>query len=255
MTNLLKNKRALILGVASNKSIAYGIAKQLHHHGAEIGLTYLNDRFKDRIETMAKEEFSHAFTYPCDVSQDTQIDELFDAIKNHWGQFDVLVHAIAFAPRELLDGDFLDPLTREGFHVAHEVSSYSLAALAQRARPLLNNGSIITLSYIGSQRAIPNYNIMGVAKASLEANVRYLARALGPENHTVNAISAGPIRTLSASGIKGFKGKLDHDEQTNPMRRLTTIEDVGNTAVFLASDLSRAVTGEVLYVDNGTHIL
>lgn len=253
--NLLENKKALILGVASEKSIAYGIAKELHAHGAELGLTYLNDRFKSRIEDMAKNQFNANFTHPCDVTNDEEIDNLFSAVQKHWGTFDILVHAIAHAPRELLDGDFLNPLTRKGFLDAHDISSYSFAAVTQKARPLLTNGSVITLSYIGSQRTIPNYNIMGVAKASLEANVRYLANTLGPENHTVNAISAGPIRTLSASGIKGFKSMLEYDQQTNPMRRLTTIEDVGKTAVFLSSDLSRAVTGEVIYVDNGAHLL
>lgn len=252
---LLDGKKALILGVASDKSIAYGIAKQFNLHGAEIGLTYLNDRFKSRIEDMAKNQFNASFTFPCDVSSDDEIDRLFDAVSNQWGKFDILVHAIAHAPRELLNGDYLEPLTRKGFLDAHDISSFSFAAVTQKARPLLVNGSVMCLSYIGSQRTIQNYNIMGVAKASLEANVRYLANTLGPENHIVNAISAGPIRTLSASGIKGFKSMLEYDEQTNPMRRLTTIEDVGNTAVFLGSDLSRAVTGETLYVDNGAHIL
>ena len=252
---LLQNKKALILGIASEKSIAYGIAKQLHAHGAELGLTYLNDRFKSRVEDMANNQFNASFTHACDVTNDEEIENLFNAVSEQWGEFDILVHAIAHAPRELLNGDYLEPLTRKGFLDAHDISSYSFAAVTQKARPLLKNGSVMTLSYIGSQRTIPNYNIMGVAKASLEANVRYLATSLGPENHTVNAISAGPIRTLSASGIRGFKSMLEYDEQTNPMRRLTTIEDVGNTAVFLASDLSRAVTGEVIYVDNGAHIL
>ena len=252
---LLQGKKALVLGIASEKSIAYGIAKQLHNHGAELGLTYLNERFKSRIENMATNQFNNAFTFPCDVTSDTEINNLFEAVEAHWGQFDILVHAIAHASRELLDGDYLNPLTRKGFLDAHDVSSYSFTAITQKARPLLKDGSVMALSYIGSQRTIPNYNVMGVAKASLEANGRYLANTLGPENHTVNAISAGPIRTLSASGIKGFKSMLEYDEKTNPMRRLTTIEDVGNAAVFLSSNLSRAITGEVIYVDNGAHIL
>lgn len=252
--NILKGKKALILGVASEKSIAYGIANQLHAQGAELAFSFLNDRFKSRVENIAA-KFNSNLVHPCDVSSDQAIDNLMSWIEGEWQEFDILVHAIAFASKELLDGDYLRPMSRDGFLNAHDISSYSLTALCQKARPILRNGSIITLSYLGSERTIPNYNVMGVAKASLEANVRYLAYTLGPEGHRVNAISAGPIRTLSASGIKGFKSMLEHDENTNPMRRLTTIDDVGNSAVFLGSELSRAITGEVIYVDNGAHLL
>ncbi len=250
----LKNKKALIFGVASQKSIAYGIAKQLHQHGVNLAFTYVSDRFEKRIQDIAA-SFDSELTHPCDVSDPKQITDTFKWIGSKWDHVDIIVHAIAFAPTELLHGDYLANLDQKGFSLAHEISSYSLSAICKEGRPLLSNASIITLSYIGAQQAIPNYNIMGVAKASLEANVRYIAACIGPEGHRVNAISAGPIRTLSASAIKNFKAKLDHDIQSNPMRRNVSIEDVGNTACFLASDYSKAITGEVIYVDNGTHIL
>lgn len=254
MNDILKGKKALILGLASDKSIAYGIADQFHRQGAELALTYANDRFKPRVEKFA-DEFGATITHPCDVTSDDEINALFEHIQTQWDHVDIIVHAVAFAERALLEGSYISNLNRAGFSQAHDVSSYSLAAVVKAATPLLKNSSIMTLSYIGAHRAVPNYNVMGVAKASLEANVRYLAYALGPEGHRVNAISAGPIKTLSASGIKGFKDMLAIEVERNPMRRLTTIDDVGHTAVFLGSDMANAITGEVIYVDQGAHIL
>ena len=254
MNDILKGKKALIFGLASDKSIAYGIAEQFHQQGAELALTYANERFKPRVQKFA-EQFGATMTHPCDVTSDDEINALFKHIAGQWDHIDIIVHAVAFAERSLLEGSYITNLNREGFNEAHDVSSYSLAAIVKAANPLLNNSSIMTLSYIGANRAIPNYNVMGVAKASLEANVRYLAYALGPEGHRVNAISAGPIKTLSASGIKGFKDMLAMETERNPMRRLTTIKDVGHTAVFLGSDMANAITGEVIYVDQGAHIL
>lgn len=254
MNDILKGKKALIFGLASDKSIAYGIAEQFHQQGAELALTYANERFKPRVQKFA-EQFGATITHPCDVTSDDEINALFKHIAGQWDHIDIIVHAVAFAERSLLEGSYITNLNREGFNEAHDVSSYSLAAIVKAANPLLNNSSIMTLSYIGANRAIPNYNVMGVAKASLEANVRYLAYALGPEGHRVNAISAGPIKTLSASGIKGFKDMLAMETERNPMRRLTTIKDVGHTAVFLGSDMANAITGEVIYVDQGAHIL
>lgn len=252
--NILENKKALIIGVASNRSIAYGIAKQMHLFGAQLAFSYIGDRFKPRLTAIAQ-EFHSDLTYPCDVSNDDEIKNMIQWISNEWNTIDIIVHATAFAPTEMLGGDYLEHMNQDGFKIAHDISSYSLAAICKYARPHLNNSSILTLSYIGSQQAIPSYNVMGVAKASLESNVRYLAACLGPEGHRVNAISAGPIKTLSASAIKGFKEKLIHDANTNPLRRNTTQEDVGNTAAFLCSSLSSGITGEVIYVDNGNHIL
>jgi len=252
--NLLENKKALIIGVASNRSIAYGIAKQMRAHGAQLAFSYIGERFKSRLTSIAQ-EFDSKLTFPCDVSNDNEIKEMIQWISNEWKTIDIIVHATAFAPTEMLGGDYLEHMNQEGFKTAHEISSYSLAAICKHARPHLNQSSILTLSYIGAQQAIPSYNVMGVAKASLESNVRYLAACLGPEGHRVNAISAGPIKTLSASAIKGFKEKLIHDANTNPLRRNTTQEDVGNAATFLCSSLSSGITGEVLYVDNGNHIL
>ncbi|KFN50396.1 enoyl-ACP reductase FabI [Arenimonas composti] len=253
----LSGKRALIVGIASQRSIASGIAEAMHREGAELAFTYQNDKLKSRVEAAAAECGSD-IVLPLDVAEDAQIDALFAALGERWGDgFDVLVHSVGYAPREAIEGEFLDGLTRENFRIAHDISSYSLAALAKAARPLMRgrNGSILTLSYLGAERALANYNVMGLAKASLEANVRYLAMNLGPEGTRVNAISAGPIKTLAAAGIANFRRMLNHVEETAPLRRSVTIEDVGNVAAFLCSDLAAGVTGEVTYVDAGYNIL
>ncbi|HZH43215.1 MAG TPA: enoyl-ACP reductase [Lysobacter sp.] len=252
----LQGKRALITGIASERSIASGIAEAMHREGAELAFTYQNDKLKSRVEEAAK-EYGSDIVLPLDVASDEQIAACFEQLGQRWDGFDILVHAIAFAPREAIQGQFLDGLTREGFAIAHDISAYSLAALAKAARPMMQSrqGAILTLSYLGAERALPNYNVMGVAKASLEATVRYLALNLGPEGIRVNAISAGPIKTLAAAGIGGFRKILGHVEQYAPMRRSVTIEDVGNAAAFLCSDLAAGITGEVTYVDAGYNIL
>lgn len=253
----LQGKRALITGIASDRSIASGIAEAMHREGAQLAFTYQNEKLKTRVEAAAK-EFGSDIVLPLDVSDDAQIAACFEQLGQHWNDgFDILVHAIAFAPREAIAGQFLDGLTRENFAMAHDISAYSLSALAKAARPLMHDrkGAILTLSYLGAERALVNYNVMGVAKASLEASVRYLALNLGPEGIRVNAISAGPIRTLAASGISGFRKILGHVEQYAPLRRSVSIEDVGNVAAFLCSDLAAGVTGEVTYVDAGYNIL
>jgi enoyl-[acyl-carrier protein] reductase I len=252
----LADKKILITGLLSNRSIAYGIAQACRREGATLAFTYVNDDLKDRVVRLAR-EFGSVPVLPCDVSSDEQIAALFDAIKHEWGALDGLLHSIAFAPREALAGDFLDGLSRAAFATAHDISSYSLAALAKGARPLMagRSGSLLTLTYLGAKRAIPNYNVMGLAKASLESNVRYLALCLGPEGIRVNAISAGPIKTLAAAGIVGFSKLLHFVEKTAPLRRNVTIEEVGNVAAFLLSDLASAVTGEVTYVDCGFSIV
>ena len=251
---ILKGKKALILGVASKKSIAWGIAKAMKREGAEIGLTYQTDRFKQRVEDFAR-ELSSDFSIKCDVDSDEDIETTFLKLEERWTDFDILVHSIAYAPRELLQGGYLDNLDREGFRIAHETSSYSFAALAKTARNYLKeNGAMLTLSYIGAVKAMPSYNIMGPAKASLEANVRYIASQLGPNNIRVNAISAGPIRTLAASGVKDLRRFLEYVEKTAPLRRNVTTEEVGNVAAFLCSDLASGVTGETTYVDCGYNI-
>ncbi|NOX08482.1 MAG: enoyl-ACP reductase [Gammaproteobacteria bacterium] len=252
----LDGKRALIVGLASTRSIAWGIAQAMRREGAELAFTYQNDKLAGRVEKMAAECDSD-IVIPCDVSSDEQITNVFEQLDNYWDSLDIIIHSVAFAPREMLEGEYLDNLTREGFHTAHDISSYSLAALAKAGRNMMQGrkGSIITLSYLGAERALQNYNIMGVAKASLEANVRYLAFNLGPEDIRVNAISAGPIRTLAASGISNFRKLLAYGEKNSPLRRNVTIDEVGNTAAFLASDLSSGVTGEVIYVDGGYHIV
>ncbi len=248
----LDGKRALIVGVASNRSIAYGIARAMHREGAELAFTYQNDRLKPRVEKFAA-EFGSDLVLPCDVASDEQIEAVFEHLGQRWDGLDILVHSVAFAPRELLEGDFLEHITRDGFRIAHEISSYSLAALAKAARPLMRgrNGAILTLSYLGAERAMPSYNVMGLAKASLEANVRYLAFTLGPEGTRVNAVSAGPIRTLAASGIGDFRKLQDEVAKYAPLRRNVTIDEVGNTAAFLCSDLASGITGEITYVDAG----
>lgn len=253
----LQGKRALITGIASDRSIASGIAEAMHRQGAELAFTYLNDKLRPRVEKAAA-AFGSDIVLPLDVTSDEQISACFEQLGQRWdGGFDILVHAIAYAPREAIEGEFLDGLTRENWNTAHEVSAYSLAAMAKAARPLMagRNGSILTLSYLGAVRALQNYNVMGVAKASLEATVRYLALNLGPEGTRVNAISAGPIKTLSAAGIANFRKMLGHFEEHAPLRRTVTIEDVGNTAAFLCSDLAAGITGEVTYVDSGYNIL
>lgn len=248
----LAGKRILICGLLSNRSIAYGIAKAMHREGASLAFTYQNERFKDRLTKFAA-EFDSELVFPCDVAEDAQIDALFTSVAEHWDGLDGLVHSVAFAPSEALDGDFLDGLTREAFRTALEVSAYSFPALAKAARPLMKgrNGSLLTLSYLGAVRTMPNYNVMGLAKASLEASVRYLACTLGPEGTRANAISAGPIKTLAASGIGSFGKLLSFNEKNAPLRRNVTIEEVGNAAAFLCSDLASGVTGEVMYVDAG----
>jgi len=252
----LAGKKALIVGIASNRSIAYGIAKAMHREGAELAFSYANDKLKPRVEKFAA-EFDSDIVLPCDVTSDIEISDLFVQLGKRWSRLDALVHSVAFAPREALDGDYLANLDREGFRIAHDISSYSLAAMAKAARPMMQNtnGAIITMTYLGSQRALPNYNIMGVAKASLEANVRYLAAALGPEGIRVNSVSAGPIKTLASAGIGSFKKILDEVATNAPLRRNVTIDDVGNTGAFLCSDLAAGITGENIYVDSGYNIV
>ena len=249
---LLEGKRALIVGVASNRSIAWGIAQAMHREGAELAFTYQNDKLRERVEKFAT-DCNSEITVPCDVGDDKQIVEVFEHLDDYWDSLDILIHSVAFAPKEQLEGEYLENVTREGFLMAHDISSYSFCALGDAARPMMKekNGAMLTLSYIGAVRAMPNYNVMGVAKASLEANVRYMASSLGPEGIRVNAISAGPIRTLAASGIKGLRGFLSHVEEVSPLRRNVTIDEVGNAAAFLCSDYASAITGEVTYVDCG----
>ena len=252
----LTGKRALITGIASNRSIAYGIAEAMHRGGAELALTYQNDKLKPRVEKFAA-EFGSSIVLPCDVGTDADIEATFSQLAEHWDGFDILVHAIAFAPKEQLEGSIVDNTTREGSQIAHDISAYSFLAMAKHARPMMagRNASMLTLSYLGAIAAIPNYNVMGMAKASLEAGVRFMAADLGPQGIRVNAISAGPIRTLAASGISGFRKMLDHFEQHAPLRKNVTIEEVGNAAAFLCSDLASGITGEITYVDGGWNIL
>jgi len=252
----MQDKRVLVVGVASNRSIAYGCAKAMYDQGAQLAFTYQNDKLKSRVEKIAAECGSD-LVLPLDVADDAQIDSCFAALGEHWDGLDTIVHSVAFAPREQLEGSYIDAVTREGFLTAHDISSYSLAAVAKAGRKLMagRNGSIITMTYLGAVRTVKNYNVMGVAKASLEANVRYLAECLGPEGTRVNAVSAGPIRTLAASGIANFRDMLAEAEAKVPLRRNVTIGEVGNAAAFLCSDLASGITGDVLYVDSGYHIL
>ncbi len=249
---LLTGKRALITGVASNRSIAWGIARSMHREGAEPAFTFQNEKLEGRVRKLAA-ELGSDLVLPCDVSSDEEIQQLFQRLGERWDGLDIMVHAIAHARREQLDGDYLANLDREGFLMAHDVSSYSLAALSAAARPLMQGrgAAILTLSYIGAVRAMPNYNVMGVAKASLEANVRYLAASLGPEGIRVNGVSAGPVRTLAASGIRGLRDFLSQAERVSPLRRNVTIDEIGNVAAFLCSDYAAAVTGEITYADCG----
>ena len=248
----LQDKKILITGLLSNRSIAYGIAKAARREGAQLAFTYQGEDIRERVQKLAA-DFGSAPVLPCDVTQDEQIDALFTSLKSEWGHLDGVVHSIAFAPREALKGEFLDGLTRDAFKMAHDISSYSFAALAKGAMPLMagRQGTLLTLSYLGAIRTVPHYNVMGLAKASLEACVRYLATNLGPQGIRVNGISAGPIKTLAAAGIGDFGKILKYVEENAPMRRNVTIDEVGNVAAFLLSDLATGVTGEITYVDNG----
>lgn len=252
----LTGKRALITGVASDRSIAYGIAAAMHREGAELAFTYQNDKLKGRVEKFAA-QFGSSIVIPCEVAEDASIESAFQTLAQHWDGLDIVVHSIAFAPKEQLSGSIVDNTTREGSQIAHDISAYSFLALARYAKPMMagRNGSMLALSYLGAVAAIPNYNVMGMAKASLEAGVRFMAADLGPQGIRVNAISAGPIRTLAASGIAGFRKMLDHFEKYAPLRRNVTIEEVGNAAAFLCSDLASGITGEITYVDGGWNIL
>jgi enoyl-[acyl-carrier protein] reductase I len=247
----LAGKKLLITGVLSNRSIAYGIAKACHQQGAELAFSYVGDRFKDRITEFAA-DFDSKLIFDCDVSDDAQIDKMFADLSQTWPKFDGFVHSIGFAPREAITGDFLEGLSREAFRIAHDISAYSFPGMAKAALPYLNDkASLLTLSYMGAIRAVPNYNTMGLAKASLEASVRYLAESLGPKGMRVNGISAGPIKTLAASGIKDFSKLLNLVASAAPIRRNITIEEVGNVAAFLLSDLASGVSAEITYVDGG----
>ncbi len=253
----LTGKTALVTGIANNRSIAWGIAQQLHQAGAKLGVTYLPDE-KGRMEKKVRdltEPLSPSLFLPCNVQNDEQIDELFEAVKSEWGQLDIMIHCLAFANRDDLTGDFSDT-SRQGFQTALEISAYSLVRLAQGAKALMTNGgSIVTLTYLGGVRVVPNYNVMGIAKSALEMNVRYLAAELGPQNIRVNGISAGPIRTLASSAVGGILDMIHHVEEVAPLRRTVTQQEVGNAAAFLCSDLSSGVTGQILYVDSGYEIM
>ncbi|MDX1592682.1 MAG: enoyl-ACP reductase [Gammaproteobacteria bacterium] len=249
---LLADKRVLIVGVASERSIAWGIAKAMHREGAQIALTYQNDKLHERVSKLA-EQVEADPVLPLDVADDGQIEAAFARLDEEWGGLDGIVHAVAYAPREQLAGRYVDAVDREGFRIAHDISSYSLAALTRAGRPLMHgrNGAVLTLTYLGGVRTCPHYNVMGLAKASLEANVRYLAESLGEEGIRVNGISAGPIKTLAAVGISDFRKLLDHTAANAPLRRNVTIDEVGNAAAFLCSDYASGITGEILYVDAG----
>ncbi|MEM9171984.1 MAG: enoyl-ACP reductase [Pseudomonadota bacterium] len=249
----LSGKRALIVGLASKRSIAYGIAEAMHREGAELAFTYQNEKLKGRVEDMAS-GFDSSLTCELDVTSDDNITAVFDYLGEHWNRLDIVVHSVGFAPGDQLAGRYVDAVTREGYAIAHDISAYSFSALAKAAQPLMqssDNGALLTLSYLGAVRAIPNYNVMGLAKASLEASVRFLASDLGVEGVRVNGISAGPIKTLAASGVGGIRKMLKHSEEMSPIKRNVTIADVGNAAAFLCSDLAAGITGEILYVDGG----
>ena len=252
----LSGKKALITGVASERSIATGITEAFAREGAELAFTFQGDKLKPRVEELAHSVGSN-LVLPMDVTRDGEIDAVFAALKDAWGGIDIVIHSIGFAPRELLQGGYLESVTREGFALAHDISAYSFAALGKAARPLMQgrSASLLTLTYLGAVRAMPMYNVMGPAKASLEANVRFMAAELGAEGIRVNGISAGPIKTLAAAGIKGFRGMLSASEKANALKRNVTIEEVGNTAAFLSSDLASGITGEIVYVDAGFSIM
>ena len=251
----LAGKKIIITGVLSDRSIAYGIARAMKREGAELAFTYQMEKHMQRVADLAA-HFDSKIVLPCDVAFDEQIDALFHALAKHWDGLDGLVHSLAFVPKVALDGDYLDAVNREYFRIAHDISSYSFSALAKAAYPMMQgrNGSLLTLSYLGAERTMPNYNVMGVAKASLEANVRYLAQSLGHRGIRVNAVSAGPIKTLAASGIANFDKMIGFNEQHAALRRNITIDEVGNAAAFLCSDLASGVTGEIMYVDGGMNI-
>jgi len=252
----LHGKRALIVGVASPRSIAWGIAEAMHEQGAELAFTFQNEKLLSRVEKIA-EQTGSGIILPCDVASDAEINNVFSELRKHWDYYDILVHSVGFAPREQLEGDYMDVITREGFQIAHDISSYSFAALAKAGLPLMQgrNAALLTLTYMGSTRAMPSYNVMGLAKGSLEANVRYMAQSLGPRGIRVNAISAGPIKTLAAAGIAQFRSMLAHVEETAPLRRTITPREVGNVAAFLCSDLASGITGETTFVDAGHNII
>jgi len=251
----LKNKKALIIGVASKRSIAAAIASAFDASGADLLLTYQNEKLKNRVEEISNEMNSNILSYPCDLSSDSEISNLRKFIEEKWGKLDIIIHSAAFAPRELLSGDYVDNITREGFNLAHDISSYSFVALAKEFSKILNeNATLLTLTYLGSQKVIKNYNVMGLAKASLETNVRYMAQSLGERNIRVNGISAGPIKTLASAGISGFNEILKRVEEKSPLKRNVTLEDVANAALFLTSDLSAGITGQIIYVDCGFSI-
>jgi len=254
---ILAGKRALIIGLANPYSIAYGIADAMHREGAQLAFSCQTEKLAERVSKLASDKFDATLCAVCDVSKDAEIQQLFARLETHWDQFDILVHSAAYAPKDQLQGDYVENTTREGFQIAHDISSYSFTALAKAARPFMagHPSALLTLSYLGAERAVPNYNVMGLAKASLEANVRYMARSLGPERIRVNAISAGPIKTLAASGIQDLNSMLKFHEKAAPLRELTTIEQVGNAATFLCSDLAAGVTGEILHVDGGFHTI
>lgn len=252
----LKEKRALIVGVASPRSIAWGIAEAMHEQGAELAFTYQNEKLKSRVDKIAEQTGSE-IVIPCDVASDEEITNTFAELRKHWDYYDILVHSVGFAPRDQLEGDYMDVVTREGFQIAHDISSYSFAALAKEGLPLMEgrDAAMLTLSYMGSIRSMPSYNVMGLAKASLEANMRYMAQSLGPRGIRVNAISAGPIKTLAAAGISQFRKMLSHVEATAPLRKTVSPREVGDVAAFLCSDLASGVTGEITFVDSGYNIL
>jgi enoyl-[acyl-carrier protein] reductase I len=252
----LAGKKALITGIASERSIASGIAEAFHREGAELAFTFQGEKLKSRVEDAAA-QCGSKLVLPLDVTRDAEIAAVFTELQRAWGGLDIVVHSIGFAPRELLSGSYLNTVTREGYALAHDISAYSFAALSKAARPLMQgrNGALLTLTYLGAERAVPMYNVMGAAKASLEANVRYIAAELGAEGIRCNGISAGPIKTLAAAGIKGFRGMLAAAERSAPLKRNVTIEEVGNAAAFLCSDLASGITGEILYVDAGYNII
>jgi len=251
----LANKKILITGLISNRSIAYGIAQAMKREGAELAFSYQGEKIKDRVTDLAK-EFGSDLVLPCDVASDDEITNMFSELGKHWDGLDGIIHSIAFVPKQALVGDYIDAVTREYFQIAHDISSYSFVALAKAGLPMMQgrNASLLTLSYLGAERYVPHYNVMGLAKASLEANVRYMATSLGPKGIRVNAISAGPIKTLAASGIADFGKLLSYNEKHSPLRRNVTIEEVGNVAAFMCSDLASGMTGEITYVDGGFNI-
>lgn len=251
----LAGKKILIAGLLSNRSIAYGIASAMKQQGAELAFTYQIDKHQKRVADLAA-DFGSDIVLPCDVAQDADIEALFESLAKEWDGLDGVVHSIAFVPKVALEGDYLESIDREYFRIAHDISSYSFSAMAKAAYPMMEgrNGSLLTLSYLGAERTMPNYNVMGVAKASLEANVRYLAQSLGPRGIRVNAVSAGPIKTLAASGIANFDKMIGYNAKHAALRRNVTIEEVGNASAFLCSDLASGITGEITYVDGGMNI-